>query len=286
MSQSPYVIDVSDDNFEQEVLKRSIDTPVVVDFWAPWCAPCQALGPILEQLAAASQGAWILAKLNTDDSPKTKAQFQIRGIPAVKAFKDGAVAQEFVGVKPQPFIEQWLQELIPQGFDLLVKQAKGALGARDFAKAQSLLELAEAQRPKEAQVMLMMAHVAAGLKQPERAQELFNEIPQDVGLHLGEPYSRMWFALESSHFDSTSVLEQRVEQDPSDLESTYALAVSLSAELEYDRALALLLELVKRDRSFREDAGRLTMIRIFNLIGAGDPRTLKWQQRLGQVMYV
>lgn len=286
MSQSPYVIDVDNASFERLVLEASKSVPVVVDFWAAWCGPCKALGPILESLAHQAQGAWILAKVDTDKSPEISKRYQVRGIPAVKAFRDGQVVQEFVGVKPQEFIEQWLEGLIPSGPELLMKEANRALDERRFEDAVSLIEGALAQQPGEARLTLMLAQALAGLKQLDRAKALVDSIPSDVGVNLGEPYARIWFTLESARYPEVEVLEQRVEQDPNDIEAAYALGICLSAQGEYERALASLLEVVKRDRAFGEDAGRLAMIKLFNVMGLGDLRTLKWQQRLGQVMYI
>src|SRR3954453_8101813 len=124
------VIDVTEDTFEQEVVERSRTTPVVVDFWAEWCGPCRTLTPILEKAASAREGEVVLAKLDTDANQQLAASFQIQGIPAVKAFKDGHVVDQFVGVQPPPAVERFFDALVSNEADRLVQTGEGGSPAR------------------------------------------------------------------------------------------------------------------------------------------------------------
>jgi len=165
---SPNIIDVSDQTFTREVLERSRDVPVVVDFWAAWCAPCRALGPVLEALAEEAKGSWILAKVDVDANPGIAQAMGIQGIPAVRAFKDGREVAEFTGALPEPAVRQWLEQLGPSPADIAYDEgvALEADGRLDEAAERYRRALAEAPAHAAAATALNrveLAQRAAGL---------------------------------------------------------------------------------------------------------------------------
>ncbi len=164
------IFDVTEATFEQDVIERSRTIPVVVDFWAEWCAPCRQLGPLLEDGATAREGRVALARLDTDSNPGISQAFGIQGIPAVKAFRDGAVVEEFVGAQPRPQVERFFDSLVPSEADLLV-------AAGDEASLRRALELA----PSRADAILPLARVLHARGEDDEASELLSRAPGDFG---------------------------------------------------------------------------------------------------------
>jgi putative thioredoxin len=159
------VIDVTEQDFEREVLERSKEIPVVVDFWAEWCGPCRMLGPILERAANAREGQVVLAKLDTDANQSLARAFQIQGIPAVKAFRDGRVVDEFVGVQQPQQVERFFDALVPSEADALV-------AAGDEASLRRALEL----EPGRADAAVPLAKALAARGEREEALELLANV--------------------------------------------------------------------------------------------------------------
>jgi putative thioredoxin len=252
MSNSPHVIEVDESNFETEVLERSKTVPVVVDFWAEWCAPCRSLGPVLEKLADQDGGEWILAKLDVDANPQLSAAFRIQGIPAVKAFRDGRQVTEFTGALPEAQVRAWLEQL----------------------------------RPSPAQVAIADALRAESAGSLEEASRLFAEAlkaePGNEEARRGA--SRVDLALKQGTLDRAA-LEARVTEDPDDVSALTALADLDLLEGDVDAAFTRLLDGIRRTGGDTREALRKHLLVLFDAQPQDDERVKKARRELMSALF-
>ncbi|HEY0607532.1 MAG TPA: thioredoxin [Herpetosiphonaceae bacterium] len=277
------VIDVSERDFAQAVLQRSAEVPVVVDFWATWCGPCRVLGPVLERLAAEMKGAFILAKVDTDHNQRLAQQFGIQGIPAVKAFRNGKIVDEFTGALPESQVRAWLKKLIPSEIDQLVAQAQQQEQTDPAAAAESYraaLRIDPAHGPS----LLGLGRLLALQGDPE-AMEVLQQI------RSGAPeYPAAQALLTPAEFLSgaqgtVAEAQQQVERDPSDIAARWTLAALLIKQQEWEPALAQLLAIVQRDRAFADDGARRMMLALFTALGDQHPLVSRYRRQLASALF-
>jgi putative thioredoxin len=279
-----WVKDVTDATFVSEVVERSHTVPVVIDFWAPWCGPCRTLGPLLERVAAEHAGAFILAKINIDENPRVAAEFGIRSIPAVKAVRDGAIVDEFVGALPEASVREFLKRILPTQADRLAEQALGAEAAGKSAEAEALFRQAIDLDANHPQSRLGLGRLLSATDVEAALVELDRVLP---GTPQRAEADRLAAKLRLGPEDKAGIDELRrsVESDPADLGARLALARALAASEEYEAALVHLLEVVKRDRGYEDEVGRRSMLDIFNILGPRHEVTEKYRGELARVLY-
>lgn len=266
-------------DFQQDVIAASYETPILVDFWAPWCGPCRILGPVLEKLATSSEGRWKLIKVNTDEHQQISGQFGIRGIPAVKLFVDGAVVNEFTGALPEHAIRNWLDEAIPSEDKQKLGMAEAALAAGETETAKGLLEALLDEQPGDAKARLLLAKIEA-LQDPSKAYQLVKDIQGEDPASLS--------LLENIR--TLGTLAARSKDNGADLPSEpgydfYRKGMDAVATGDWDTALQAFIEVIQKNRYYDDDGSRKACIAIFDLLGPTDELTRKHRRMFDMVLY-
>lgn len=283
----PAVIDATDASFEADALDASHQCPIVVDFWAPWCGPCQTLGPLLERLARESQGGFRLVKVDIDQNPMTARAFGVQSIPFVAALREGEVVNEFVGAQPESVVRQFLERVLPDEADDLATRGEQARLAGQSEEAESLFREALGLRPGQAMAAFGLAQIQADAGKTEEAlQTLDAVVPEGaIGAEAQRLAARLRLANGENETTDASSLRATVASDPANLEATLALGHIESAAGRHQEALALFLEVVRRDRNFEEGAARKAMLDIFTVLGRENPLVEDYQRRLSGILF-
>jgi putative thioredoxin len=276
------VLEVTDATFATAVLEASKTRPVVVDFWAPWCGPCRVLGPIIEKVAAETDGAVLLVKLNTDENPRTATQYRIQGIPAVKAFADGKLKSEFTGAIPEVQVRAFFKKLLPSEAEIAAGEAQRLAANGDHAAAEQAYRDVLAKTPGNPDAVVGLAAILIARGESDDAAALLERAPTD---RRAKVLKHRLFLEGFAARHGAENLETDAASNPRDPRARYRWGVLLAAREQYEPALDELIESVRLDRAMADGAARKAVLAVFDILGLDSPVTREYQRRLSSVLF-
>jgi putative thioredoxin len=278
MTGSQFILDVNEMNFEYEVIAFSNNKPVLVDFWAEWCRPCKTLSPILEKIVNEANGDLRLAKVNIDTNPNLPLQYNVRSIPTVKAFIEGQVAAEFVGVQPETRLRDLIKNLTPPSpIDLELSKAQNLLLSQDWQNAEPILRKVLSEKGDSPGAMLGLAKSLLAQDKPSEALQVLDTIPptrEMAQADILKPYAQV---LLNFH--------QEKMANESDLDAIFYNSIRLASKTKYPIALDGLLDVLRQDKSYHNKAAQKVILAILEIMGEDNPDTRAYRAELASVLF-
>ena len=280
------VVEITRENAQRYLIEESFQRPVLVDFWAEWCAPCKALLPILEKLVREHAGAFLLAKVDCDKMQQIAGQLGVQSLPTVMLMKDGRPLDGFVGAQPESAVRALLEKHLPKPWDALLAEALRLLDAGDAAAALLPARSAWEQSNKRPDIAKDYAEVLISTRRLDEAKAVLDAIQL---VERDADYDRLVSELELKQQaadtpEIQSLLAARA-REPGNMDLGFQLAVQYSQAGRAREALELLLDIVKADREFRNGEARKTLLDIVRALGKGDPLAAEYQRKLFSLMY-
>ena len=286
-------IDVDMNNFMAEVVEGSSQQPVIVQFWAPWCGPCKQLGPVLEKVVAAANGKVKMVRVNIDDNQQIAQQLRVQSVPTVYAFVDGQPVDGFAGAQPESAVTQFIEKVSSlggAGADIasMLDAGNAAVETQDFASAMQIFQQVMEADPDSAEALAGLVRCLTGMKDHQAAREIVDQLTDEFrekpamqavidALELAER------AAESA--GDLDVAQAAVAANPNDLQARQNLAMALFATGDNAGAMAQLLESIRIDRSWNEDAARMQLLEFFKTLGAANPDVMTARRQLSTLLF-
>jgi putative thioredoxin len=283
--------DVTLESFAADVLDASMQVPVLVDFWAPWCGPCKQLTPVLEKVVTAANGAVRLAKINIDENPEIARQLRIQSVPTVYMFKGGQPVDGFTGAlretEVKAFIAKWAGPGGPSPVDDLREQAKAALEAKDLAAAAQAYATILQEQPGDVPAVAGLARCYLMAGDLKRAEETLALTPPEArnAPDITSVQALLTLAKEAGSAGDPAALQARLAENPKDHESRFELGRAHLARGEREAAIETWLDLVRMDRRWNDEAARKKLLTLFEAFGPEDPLTISGRRRLSALLF-
>lgn len=289
MSDTPYIFDTTAADFDQAVIQNSFHKPVLVDFWAEWCAPCKVLMPLLAQIAESYRGELLLAKVNCDIEQDIVMRFGIRSLPTVVLFKDGQPVDGFAGAQPESqiraMLEPHVQQPAPAAADPL-ETAQALFTEGRIGDAETLLKQVLTEDNSNAAALILYARCLAERGELGEAQAVLDAVKSDEHKQaLAGARAQLTFLRQAADLPEAADLKSRLAQNAEDDEASYQLSIQQLARQQYEPALDGLLKLFVRNRSYAEGIAHKTLLQVFDLLGNDHPLVTTYRRKLYQAIY-
>lgn len=276
--------------FNDDVIHASMDVPVIVDFWATWCQPCKQLTPILERIVQQARGRVRLVKIDIDKNQELAMQLRIKSVPTVYAFHGGRPVDAFVGGQPESTVKQFVDRLlqgVPSPVADVLKQGQDALDAGDPLTAGELFSHVLEEDPTNTKAIagLIRARVAVG--DPAGAREMIGDLPADItgNADVKAAIQAIELAEQTLELGDLADLQRRIAADPLDQAAKLDLAMALYGGGRSEAAVDTLLEMIRQDRAWNDEAARKQLIKMFDALGSTHPLTVSARRRLSSLLF-
>ena len=286
-------IDVDMNNFMAEVVEGSSKQPVIVQFWAPWCGPCKQLGPVLEKVVAAANGKVKMVRVNIDDNQQIAQQLRVQSVPTVYAFVDGQPVDGFAGAQPESTLTQFIEKISALGgagadIATMLEAGNAAVETQDFASAMQIFQQVMEADPESAEALAGLVRCLTGMKDHQAAREIVDQLDDEFREKPAMQAAIMALELAERAVESAGdldVAQAAVDANPNDLQARQDLAMALFATGDNAGAMAQLLESIRIDRGWNEDAARLQLLEFFKTLGAANPDVMTARRQLSTLLF-
>ncbi|QBM19197.1 putative protein YbbN [Marinobacter sp. JH2] len=287
MTASPYIFDATMDNFPQEVMEASAKTPILVDVWADWCAPCKQLMPILEKLADEYQGNFLLAKVNADEQQELTSSLGVRSLPTVILVKDGQAVDGFNGAQPESEIRKVLEKHVELPAEDPYEKAHALWETGDLDGALAILTEMNQKDPEDLDVLIDLAQLKAEQGDLETAEQVLDSLPPEEKLQTKAKQlaARIKFLKQSSELPALEGLEQALEVNPKDPEALHQLALHKVLQEENAEAMDLLIRLMQSDSTYKDGVAKSTLVELFEKLGNNNADVRTYRRKLYTLMH-